>query len=185
MRLINANGLRGALAEAGLLTPKIAEIIGQQKVYATTKTHFPVIPLRCGYLPKDTDRRVGDDGRHDWLCINEDGTLSYINMQCCEGTPDSYQFAPTYEDPEGERYCTCQAAYEYIEGDEDKPTPEEEEERLRRIVGMTAAEWRQKHGIELEGNADLRPGREGAEAPEALRLDYDGKDAGTDHADVW
>lgn len=139
MRLINANGLRGALAEAGLLTPKVAEVIEAQRVYATTETHYPVIPLVPEFDP-DADRRVGDDGRHDWLQIEEDGSLSYINMQCCEGTPYSYKFAPTYESPDGERYCTCATVYEYIDGDEDKPSPEEQHERLMQITRQALEE---------------------------------------------
>lgn len=89
------------------------------KVY--NATYRPHMPIRIrDYGPKEPrEREVGSDQHHDWLEIDSNGSLHYINMQACYGSyPEEIAkefkeccFIPTYECPseygeEPEKYIT-------------------------------------------------------------------------------
>ena len=151
MRLINRNDLLAELGKKGLLTDEIEAVAKGLKVYATTHTMFPDIPLEDTCFP-DEPRRVGED-HHDWLEI-VDGHLEYRNMQNGEGTGlhGGYRFMPNFTGGYGEKYCCPVNAFIYVKGDEDALSPEEQELQFKRVLAKKMEERTGKH---IENPDDL------------------------------
>ena len=65
--------------------------------------YFPLIKVRDRDIDEDNEILVGSN-HHHVLLLDKNGSISFLNMQCCEGTgkDGSYEFVST-EDEEGNR----------------------------------------------------------------------------------
>ncbi len=128
MKLVDAEKFREELLRIMPERSEVLLLLDEQPVVADCVQYVPMIQIRDFGFEEPHDRTVGDDPRHDWLEICEDGSLRYRNLLNGDGTPGGYRFLPTfvakgeYGDKDG-NYITCRRAYilesEWEENDEE------------------------------------------------------------------